>query len=67
MEQNLYFIQFIDTEEMETYEITRTSNSREHLIKEANAVARNYNLHGYGIDKVRIFSADKKLLISYNL
>lgn len=67
MKQNLYYIQLINTEDMETVEISRTSSSREHLIKEANAVAKCYNTHGYDIDKVRIFSSDKELLISYNL
>lgn len=67
MKHNLYYIHLISTEDMETVEITRTSGSKEHLIKEANAVAKCYNTHGYDIDKVKIFSSNKELLISYNL
>ena len=62
-----YYIQLINTEDMETIEIFRTSSSCVHLIKEVNTVAKNYNLHGYYIDKIKIFNLDKELLISYNL
>ena len=67
MKYNLYYIQLISTEDMETLEISRMSSSREHLVKEANAVARCYNDHGYDIDKVRIFNTDRELLVSYDL
>lgn len=67
MKYNLYYIQLINTEDMETTEISRMSSSREHLMKEVNAVAKCYNDHGYDIDKVRIFDANKKLVVSYDL
>lgn len=65
--QDNYYIQFISTGDMEIYEITRTASSRAKLIKEANTVAQNYNLHGYDIDKVKIFNSDKELVVTYNL
>lgn len=67
MKHNLYYIQLINIEDMETIEISRISNSREHLIKEINAVVKCYNTHGYDINKIRVFNADKELLISYDL
>ena len=67
MKHNLYYIHLISTEDMEIIEISRTSNSREHLMREVNAVTRCYNAHGYDIDKIRVFNADKELLISYDL
>ena len=63
----LYYIQLISMEDMETIEISRMSPSREHLIREVNAVAKCYNAHGYSLDKVRIFNTDKELLVSYDL
>lgn len=67
MKNNLYYIMLIDSETMETVEISRMSMSREHLIKEISAVAKCYNAHGYSLDKVRIFNTDKELLVSYDL
>lgn len=67
MKYNLYHIQLINTENMETVEISRMSASREHLIKEVSAVAKCYNDHGYYIDKVRIFNTNRKLVVSYDL
>lgn len=67
MKQNLYYIHLISSEDMEILEISRMSSSREHLMKEINTVAKCYNLHGYSIDKVRVFNTSKKLLMSYDL
>ena len=63
----LYWIQLINTEDMETVEISRISSSIERIVKDMEAVSKCYNSHGYDIDKIRIFDMNKELLLSYNL
>ena len=67
MKYNLYYIHLIDSEEMETVEISRMAVGPGYLIGEIEAVARCYNDYGYSLDKVRIFNADRELLVSYDL
>lgn len=67
MKYKLYYIQLIDTEEMETVEISRMALSPGYLIGEIEAVAKCYNSHGYNLDKARIFNTDRELLVSYDL
>ena len=67
MKYNLHYIHLINSETMETKEIFWMSASREHLIKEINTIAKCYNNHGYDIDKIKIFDADRKLVVSYDL
>ena len=67
MKQNLYWIHLISTEDMEVIEFSRMATGLEKMRKEADAIAECYNLHGYNINMVRIFSEDKELLISYNV
>ena len=67
MKQNLYWIHLISTEDMEVIEFSRTATGLEKMVRDTGAIADCYNLHGYDINKVRIFNEDKELLISYNL
>ena len=67
MKYNLYYVHLIDLEEMEIVEISRMAIGPGYLIGEIEAVARCYNDHGYSLDKVRIFNADRELLVSYDL
>lgn len=67
MKYSLYYIYLIDSEEMETVELSRMALGPGYLIGEIQAVARCYNSHGYSLDKARIFNADRELLVSYDL
>ena len=67
MKYNLYYIHLLDSEDMETIEISRMALGPGYLIGEIEAVARCYNSHGYSLDKARIFNTDRELLVSYDL